>query len=91
LLNIGQPSPFWPKPHVVEPLGIDNPSDEYLAGYLGSNEQIPSISLDCVMKAAGLIERMGRARLGARKEKEYKRSDLKAERVQLERPPDAGA
>jgi IrrE N-terminal-like domain len=55
---------------VCERLGIDNPSDEYLAGYLGSNEQIPSISLDCVMKAAGLIERMGRERLGARKEKE---------------------
>ena len=46
------------------------PSDEYLAGYLGSDEQIPLISLDCVMKAAGLIERMGRERLGARKEKE---------------------
>jgi antirestriction protein ArdC len=47
---------------VCERLGIDNPSDEYLAGYLGS--------LDCVMKAAGLIERMGRERLGARKKKE---------------------
>jgi hypothetical protein len=47
-----------------------NRSDEYLAGYLGSNEQIPPISLDSVMKAAGLIERMARKRLGARKEKE---------------------
>jgi hypothetical protein len=55
---------------VCERLGIDNPSDEYLAGYLGKNEHIPPISLDCVMKAAGLIERMGRERLGARKEKE---------------------
>ncbi len=55
---------------VCERLGIDNPSDEYLAGYLGSNEQIPAISLDCVMKAAGLIERMGRERLGARKNRE---------------------
>jgi hypothetical protein len=55
---------------VCERLGIDNPSDEYLTGYLGSNEQIPAISLDCVMKAAGLIERMARKRLGARKEKE---------------------
>jgi IrrE N-terminal-like domain len=54
---------------VCERLGIDNPSDEYLAGYVGKNEQIPPISLDCVMKAAGLIERMGRERLGARKEK----------------------
>lgn len=54
---------------VWERLGIENPSDEYLAGYLGRNEQIPPISLDCVMKAAGLIERMGRERLGARKGK----------------------
>jgi IrrE N-terminal-like domain len=55
---------------VCERLGIKNPSDEYLGGYLGSNQEIPPISLDCVMKAAGLIERMGRERLGARKEKE---------------------
>jgi hypothetical protein len=55
---------------VCERLGIDNPSDEYLAGYLGSNERIPPISVDCVMKAAGLIERMGRERLGARKNTE---------------------
>jgi hypothetical protein len=54
---------------ICERLGIDNPSDEYLAGYLGNNDQIPLISLDCVMKAAGLIERMGRERLRARKEK----------------------
>jgi hypothetical protein len=56
---------------VCERLGIDNPSDGYLAGYLGKNEEIPPISLDCVMKATSLIERMGRERLGARKEKEW--------------------
>jgi hypothetical protein len=54
---------------VCERLGITNPSDEYLAGYLGHDQEIPPISLDCVMKTAGLIERMGRERLGARKEK----------------------
>jgi hypothetical protein len=54
---------------VCERLGISNPSDEYLAGYLRNNEEIPPISLDGVMKAAGLIEQMGRVRLGARQEK----------------------
>jgi hypothetical protein len=41
-------------------LSIVNPSEQYLAGYL--HEETPSISLDCVMKAAGLIEQMGRER-----------------------------
>jgi hypothetical protein len=56
---------------VCKRLGIDNPSDKYLSGYVGQNEAIPAISLDCVMKAAGLIERMGREHLGARRDKEY--------------------
>jgi hypothetical protein len=51
-------------------LGIDNPSEEYLAGYLAEGSQVPAISLDCLMKAAGLIEQMGRERLPARKSKE---------------------
>ncbi|MGH9834056.1 MAG: ImmA/IrrE family metallo-endopeptidase [Blastocatellia bacterium] len=55
---------------VCNRLGIDNPSDEYLAGYFRGRVETPSISLDCVMKAAGLIEQMGRARLKPRKEKE---------------------
>jgi hypothetical protein len=50
--------------------GMVNPSEEYLAGYIRNNEQTPSISLECVMKAAGLIEQMGRERLNLRKEKE---------------------
>ncbi len=51
-------------------LGIDNPSAEYLAGYVGKDENIetPPISLGCVMTAAGLIEQMGRARLKPREE-----------------------
>ncbi len=51
-------------------LGIDNPSDEYLAGFMKANEETPPISLECVMKAAGLIEQMGRQRLKPRKEKQ---------------------
>ncbi|CAG1064745.1 hypothetical protein BAC1_00310 [uncultured bacterium] len=50
-------------------LGIDNPSDEYLSGYIKTNEEVPPISLECVVKAAGLIEQMGRERLPLRKEK----------------------
>jgi hypothetical protein len=32
-------------------LGIDNPSETYLAGYVRANKEVPPISLDCVMKA----------------------------------------
>jgi hypothetical protein len=55
---------------VCQRLGIDNPSYEYLSGYIGKNEETPAISVECVMKAAGLIEQMGRERLKPRKEKE---------------------
>ncbi len=48
--------------------GIDNPSDKYLAGYLDRNRQVPEISLECVMAASGLIEKMGSERLKPRKE-----------------------
>lgn len=49
-------------------LGIDNPAAKYLAGYVRGFEKTPPISLDCVMKAAGLIEQMGRERLKPRKD-----------------------
>lgn len=49
-------------------LGIANPSHEYLSNFVAANEDTPSISLDCVMKAAGLIEQMGREHLKPRKE-----------------------
>lgn len=55
---------------VCQRLGIDNPSAEYLSGYVGKNEETPAISLECVMKATWLIEQMGRDRLKPRKEKE---------------------
>jgi hypothetical protein len=47
--------------------GIDNPSEEYLAGFVGKLAEVPPISLDCVMKVAGLIETMSRAKLKPRK------------------------
>jgi hypothetical protein len=55
---------------VCNRLGIDNRSDEYLAGYLQKHSDTPPISLDCVMKAAGLVEQMGQLRLKPRKDKE---------------------
>ena len=51
--------------------GIDNPSDKYLAGYIGQNSRVTEISLECVM--AGLIEKMGRERLKHRKDGARKR------------------
>jgi hypothetical protein len=54
---------------VCSRLGIENPSDEYLSGYVKGNESTPPISLDCVLKSAGLIEQMGRKRMKLRKEK----------------------
>ncbi len=52
---------------VCERLGIDNPSDKYLSSYLKKNQDIPNISIECVMKVAGLIEQMGREHLKLRK------------------------
>jgi hypothetical protein len=55
---------------VCQRLGVDNPSEKYLSGYLRDGAETPSISLECVMKASGLIEQMSRARLKPRKETE---------------------
>ena len=49
-------------------VGIDNPSEKYLAGYFQSNGEVPNVSVDLVMKAAGLIEQMGRERMKPRKD-----------------------
>jgi hypothetical protein len=51
-------------------LGIDNPSDQYLACYMEQNQEVPDISLECIMKGAGLIEKMGSMRLKLRKARE---------------------
>jgi hypothetical protein len=53
---------------VCKRFGIDSPSDEYLSGYVKDHKEVPPISLEAVMAAAGLIERMGRERLKPRKE-----------------------
>lgn len=50
--------------------GINSPSERYLATYVEGNKVIPTISLDCVMKAAGLIEAMGLRPLPPRKKEE---------------------
>lgn len=57
---------------VCERLGIETSSEKYLAGYFSgkNNHEVPNISLERVMKAAGLIEQMGRVLLKPRKEKE---------------------
>ena len=46
--------------------GIATSSDRYLSGYLGTHTEAPRVSLDCIMRAAGLIEQMGREPLKAR-------------------------
>jgi hypothetical protein len=52
---------------VCDRLGIESPSAAYLADYLVKNEHVPPVSLEAIFKAAGLIERMGREPLPARK------------------------
>jgi hypothetical protein len=49
-------------------LGIENPAARYLAGYLRAHDQVPEIGLDGILKAAGLIERMGWENLKPRKQ-----------------------
>jgi hypothetical protein len=49
-------------------LGIDSPSEAYLHNYLDHNAQVPKISLEQIMKAAGLIETMGQKSLKPRKD-----------------------
>jgi hypothetical protein len=52
---------------VCERIGIKNPSEEYLSNYVDANEQIPEISLDCVIKSATLIETMSKQNVPLRK------------------------
>ena len=51
---------------VCSRLGIETRSAQYLADYVQRQEQTPAISLDCIMKASGLIEQMGRERMKPR-------------------------
>jgi hypothetical protein len=54
-------------------MGIDNPSAEYLADYVKASDVVTDISLDCVLKAAGIIEQMGRQQLPLRKDNPVQR------------------
>lgn len=49
-------------------LGIETNSARYVSGYLSEGGKMPPISLDTVMKAAGLIVQMGQEKLPLRKE-----------------------
>jgi hypothetical protein len=48
-------------------IGIETPSAEYVAGYLSDNRQMPRISLDAVVKVAGLLHQMGQSKLPLRR------------------------
>lgn len=52
---------------ICKRIGIENPSEAYLYGHLEKGGQVPSISLELVMAASGLIERMAWERLPLRK------------------------
>lgn len=53
---------------VCERLGIETRAAQYLETFIEQNADVPDISLDLVMKVAGLIEQMGRERMPLRKE-----------------------
>ena len=52
---------------VCKRIGLDIPSEQYLADYIDRNENVPAISLERVMKAAGLIKTMSRKKMKPRK------------------------
>ena len=54
---------------VCKRMGLESPSERYLSHFVGSHGEVPSISLECIMKAAGLIERMGKELMAQRKTK----------------------
>ncbi len=53
---------------ICERMGIKNPSAEYLSGYIKSNDEIPNISMDAILKAVGNVERLIREDISPRKE-----------------------
>jgi hypothetical protein len=54
---------------ICERSGLKNPSAAYLSNYFASNDEIPDINPDLVLKVAGYIESMGKRLLESRKEK----------------------
>lgn len=53
---------------VCERLGIESPSIRYLSGYLKDNKYIPDVSIDAILKAAGMIETLLNGHAKPRKE-----------------------
>ncbi len=53
---------------VCERAGIKNPSAKYLKNYTEENGQIPSISLETVLKSAGMVEMMMNRNIPIKKE-----------------------
>jgi len=55
---------------VCKRLGVETTAEKYLSGYIGKEKKLPpSMSLECIMKSAGLIERMSYGRMKIRKTK----------------------
>jgi len=54
---------------VCQRQGIQTTSPEYLSQFVQDHADIPTISMESVMKAAGLIESMSSQRLKLRKDK----------------------
>jgi hypothetical protein len=53
--------------------GLETKSAEYLSCYLKDERDLEAISIDCIIKTAGLIERMGEKLLPLRKKKTEKK------------------
>ena len=54
-------------------MDLESPSARYLSYYLDTHDEVPPISLDRVMAAAGLIEAMGRGQLPLRSPRRRRR------------------
>lgn len=79
---------------VCERIGIVNPSASYLSGYLNSNNQVPNISIECILKATLAIEGLLEPQriedgLLAKKDEEVKKllREIKKNNVSLTSPP----
>lgn len=64
-------------------LGIKNPSEVYLKGYLTNNDKIPSISLEAVLKAVNRIEGMLSHKVALEKELIVKKEKNRKKKIQL--------
>lgn len=66
--------------------GIDTPSEQYLSGYVAKQEHVPKISLECVMKAGGLVETMSQHIMKPRKQLEPTKIEATPENLRELRP-----